>query len=495
MDEHQPFGAVLKRFRLAAGLTHEALAARAGPGARTISDLERGVSRTPRNDTLAFLVEALSLSPEQRVVLEAAAHPVASGIADPAHVAANLPIQLTGFVGRDEEARAVQGMLRRHDIRLVTLTGAGGVGKTRLAYHIAARSRAAFADGVFAAALAPVVDRSGAVQAIDQAIGGDGRRPLPVLAASLADKDLLLVLDNCEHLPATPGLVAELLRGGLRLKILATSRARLRVSGEQEFPVAPLPVPDVARLPPVSDLHDYAVIALFVDRATRARPDFALDSGNAAAVVGICARLDGLPLALELAAARVKVLPPRILLERLGDAVGGGSLRLLADGAHDLPARQQTLRNTIAWSHGLLASVEQTYFRRLAVFYGGYTLEAAEAILDRPIDRRNGSENDFSHLPVLDGLASLLEKSLLVREDGPDGEPRFVMLETIREYAWEQLTAAGEAVALRGQHAAYYLALVEATGGLLFAAPRTRARAAAEQGNIQAALRWLVEPG
>jgi predicted ATPase len=509
MDERQPFGAVLKRFRVAAGLTHEALAERAGLGARTISDLERGVSRAPRADTLALLVEALGLTPEQRARLEAAVRPgpdAAAAAPAPPSPPSNLPVELTSFVGREQEARAVRGLLQRGDTRLVTLTGPGGVGKTRLAFHVAAQTLSEFADGVVAVPLAPVVDREGAVTAIRRALGRDeqGRGSLADTIAELAGKELLLLLDNCEHLADAAPIVAELLRGCTRLRILTTSRASLRVSGEQEFAVSPLPVPDPTRLPTMAALADYAAVALFVDRAKRIRPEFALTPDNAAAVATICARLDGLPLAVELAAARVKALPPRVLAERLGDATGGGSLRLLTGGARDVAERHQTLRDTIAWSHDLLSPAEQTLFRRLAVFAGGCVLEAAEHVAEGLGARGWGLAETDSPSPyplapippsVLDGLASLVDKSLLVQEDGPEGEARYVMLETIRAYAWERLTASGEEAALRRRHAAYYLALVEATGGLLFAGARKRARLAAEQGNVQAALRWLVQHG
>jgi predicted ATPase len=509
MDERRHFGAVLKRFRLAAGLTHEALAERASLGARTISDLERGVSRAPRADTLALLVEALGLSPEQRTVLEAAARPATAtpdSREDTEAVAGTLSVPLTRFIGREDEVGSVPRVLLRSDVRLVTLTGAGGVGKTRLAIHVASRLKEAFADGVVAVALAPVADRDGAVQAIGRAISGDDRRhSLPNVVTSLARRELLLVLDNCEHLVEAVQIVAELLRGGSRLKILATSRAPLRVSGEQEYPVSPLPIPDVRHLPSVPALADNATVALFVDRAARVRPDFALTAENAATIAAICARLDGLPLAVELAAARIKVLPPRMLLERLNDATSGGSLDLLTGGARDLPERHQTLRDTIAWSHDLLTPSDQTLFRRLSVFHGGCTLEAAEAICSGGQGDRGTGARSFSVLSpcppaplsvsILDGLASLVDKSLLVQGDGPDGEPRFVMFETIREYAREQLIAASEERALLQRHAEYYLALVEETGGLLFAAARKRAKGAAEQGNVQAALRWLVQHG
>jgi predicted ATPase len=503
MEDRQPFGAVLKHFRVAAGLTHEALAERACLGARTISDLERGVSRAPRADTLALLVEALGLSEEHRAILEAAARPIPSELnsaAMPTRRQGNLPLQLTSFVGREQEARTVRALLGRDDTRLVTLTGPGGVGKTRLAFHVAAQLGDAFPDGLFAVDLAPVADRDGAIQAIGRALGEVDERLTPTaLIESLGPKRLLLLLDNFEHLLAAAPLVVELLRSCPRIKVLATSRAALRVSGEQEFPVQPLPVPDLTCLPAVSALMDYPSVGLFVERSARVRLNFTLTVDNAAAVAAICARLDGLPLALELAAARVRTLPPRVLLERLQGVPNAPSLGLLAGGLRDAPARQQTLRDTIAWSHALLTPDEQIIYRRLAVFAGGCTLEAADAVCALPVDVGSTSASPATEwsreIDIVDALNSLLDKSLLGQEDGSDGEPRVRMLETIRAYAWEQLVVAGEEEALRRRHAEYYLAMVETTGALLFAGERKRLRLAAEQDNVQAALRWLVQHG
>jgi non-specific serine/threonine protein kinase len=301
------------------------------------------------------------------------------------------------------------------------------------------------------------------------------------LLALLNQKHLLLVLDNCEHLLAATPLVVEILRSCHHVKVLATSRAPVRVSGEQVFPVSPLPVPDLGHLPPLGTMSDYAAIALFVERAARVRPDFALTLDNAPAITSICARLDGLPLAIELAAVRVRSLPPRTLLEQLVVAADTPSLRLLADGPRDAPERHQTLRSTIAWSHDLLTPAEQRLFGRLAVFASGWTLEAAEGVVATP--------------SLLDGLLSLVDKSLVMQEEVVHGALRFRMLETIRAFAWERLAASGEEDALRRRHADYLLATVEATGALLFAKEGTRSRLAAEQGNIQAALHWLVQNG
>jgi predicted ATPase/transcriptional regulator with XRE-family HTH domain len=504
MDERLPFGLVLKRFRLAAGLTHEALAERASLGARTISDLERGVSRAPRPDTLALLVEALDLSPDQRALLRAAGRPhldlttgTASSVRSPNH----LPLPLTSFVGRQGEIDAVHDVLCRDDTRLVTLTGPGGVGKTRLALQVAAQLVDGFPDGIFAVDLAPISDPNSVCDAIAQVleVSWECRPSLTSLIAALGEKRLLLLLDNFEHLLAVAPLVTDVLRRCSQVKVLATSRAPLRLSGEQEFSVPALPVPDPTHLPEVEALMEYAAVRLFVDRATRVQSDFVLTANNATAVATICARLDGLPLAVELAAARVRALPPLILLERLQTPTLV-TLDLLTRGARDAPPRQQTLRDTIAWSHDLLDEQERVLFRRLAVFSGGCTLEAAEAICSRSCkptgdDATSVQEEHLSKINVLAGLLSLVDKSLVDRADGLDGTPRFRMLETIRAYAAEQLVASGEESGIRREHATYYLSLVKATGALLFASERKRALQAAEQGNVQAALQWLVQYG
>jgi predicted ATPase len=408
----------------------------------------------------------------------------------PAVIPTNLPPSFTTFVDREEETRAVGQLLRREEIRLVTLTGPGGVGKTRLALHVAAELGDAFPGGIFLVSLASVAEGDGVVQAISRVIDAEStaRPTLASLVAKIGANRLLLVLDNCEHLPGVAAFVADLLRAAADLKVLATSRAPLHVSGEQEYPVSPLPVPDPSHSSQMAAVASSPAVALFVDRATHVRPDFALDADNAAAVAAICARLDGLPLAVELAAARIKALPPRVLTERLNDATAGGSLRLLTGGAVDSPKRHQTLHDTIAWSHDLLSDDDRALFRRLAVFIGGCTLEAAEAVC-------GGDPQGTPALDILEGLASLVDKSLVEQAVGPDGEPRYVMLETIREYALGRLEAAGEVATLRERHARHYLALVEATGALLFAKEPTRARLAAEDGNVQAALRWLVQGG
>jgi predicted ATPase/DNA-binding XRE family transcriptional regulator len=491
MVTRQPFGQLLKRYRLAAGLTHEALAERAMLSARAISDLERGVNRRPREATLALLMDALCLAPTQRALLEAAAR---SGDATLSLAAAHgtLPTPLTSLVGREREEQLARRLFERRDTRLVTLTGPGGVGKTRFGIHLAWELAARFADGVWYVPLAPVADRAGIVRAIARALGLPDYAGLhqSSIITALCDRNLLLVLDNYEHLLDSASLVTDLMRGCPQLSVLVTSRAPLRVSSELEMAIPPLVVPNLQQPAVLATLATNPAVALFVDRAARFKPDFVLQANNAAAVAAICVRLDGLPLALELAAARIKILPPERLLDRLEHTSGDQFLGLLSNGPRDVPSRLQTLRDTISWSYHLLTADEQHLFRLLSVFAAGCTIEAAEAILAPQAEpaARQGVD-------VLTGIASLVDNSLLYQQLDPQGSPRFMMLETIRAFAVQQLTAAGEEDEARARHARYYLALLEATGALLFASEAARRHLAYEQDNIQQALRWLVQQG
>ena len=400
----------------------------------------------------------------------------------------HLPPQRNTLVGRERELEAAKKLLMQDDIRLITLTGPGGTGKTRLAVQLAEDVAEQFAGGVWFAGLASILDSGLVVSAIAQAleVRASGNRPLveDIKEHLRLSPRALLVLDNFEHVLAAAPVVTELLGASRELKILVTSRAALHLYGEQELQVPPLALPDPRSLCPVELLSEYPAVALFVQRARAVKPDFTLGEENAAAVVEICARLDGLPLAIELAAARVKVLTPAAILGRLESR-----LRLLTGGARDLPERQQTLRRAMDWSHELLTGEEQKLFRRLAVFVGGFTLEAAEAVANA------GEDLD---LDVFDGVASLVDKSLLQQTGESAGEARFGMLETIREYGLERLAASGEEAATRRAHAAYFLVMAE-DGAPHMAGGAEQAqwleRFFSEHDNIRAALGWLTRTG
>jgi predicted ATPase/DNA-binding XRE family transcriptional regulator len=498
-DPRWAFGALLKRHRLRAGLTHERLAERSDLSPRTISDLERGVSRRPHRDTLELLIQALELSAAERSALESAAWAAAIGPVDlstSGREAGSVPVHLTSFIGREEELRATRDRLRR-GARLLTLTGVGGGGKSRLAARVASDVMHEFRDGARYVELAPVADADDVLPAIARALGV--ARPdtasvrMADTVAALCEREQLLVVDNFEHLLSSAPVISELLQGCPGLVILVTSRASLQLSGEHELTVAPLPVPPANPELTTEAIAEYASVRLFVDRAASINPAFVLSSANASAVAAICARLDGLPLALELAAARIKMLTAPALLLRLDSADSGSALRLLTRGARDVLPRQRTLRDTMLWSYNLLEPAEQRLLRQLSIFAGGCTLAAAEVVCGS--DSSGIGPGTDSASAVFDGLASLLDKSLLYLHEGPDSEQRFMLLETVREFGLDQLRANGELEPIARAHAIYYLQLIEATGALLFAGAPKQQRSTAEQHNLHEALRWLLHHG
>jgi predicted ATPase/DNA-binding winged helix-turn-helix (wHTH) protein len=401
----------------------------------------------------------------------------------------NIPVQRTPLLGRQKEVATARELLLREDVRLVTITGPGGIGKTRLAGQLASELVAHFAGGTHFVALSSLRDPELMASVIVQTLGiREGRRqpPLEILEDYLQRSlraPMLLVLDNFEHLMEAAPTVAKVLAAGCLLKILATSRGALHLYGEHEFPVPPLALPDLQCMPAVEVLGQYPALALFVQRAVAAKPDFELNRENARAVAEICTRLDGLPLAIELAAARVKVLSPSSMQLRLTSR-----LQLLTGGARDMPPRQQTLRATMDWSYDLLSALEQKLFRRLSVFVGGWTLEGAEAVCN--------IEGDLD-LDWLDGMASMVDKSLAEQAPPMMGESRFEMLETIREYALGKLEASGEKFPTKRAHAAYCLVLAEeqAVAQCGSAGTEWMERFAIEHDNFRAGLEWLTESG
>ena len=480
------FGARLRRLREGAGLTQEELASRAGLSTRAISSLERGERKHPYPHTARSLADALGLADDERVPLLAAV-PSRGGAAQAPAIAppeSSLPIPPTPLLGRERELPEVRGLLG--EVRLLTLTGTGGVGKTRLALEAA---RASLADGLFSTAdvafvaLAPLEDPSLVIPSIARSLGvreAEDQTLDEALRARLGGKRTLLVLDNFEHVLDAVPQVAGLVGSCPEATILATSRTPLRVRGEQEYPVEPLSLPVSTLSPDVQSVLNSPAGGLFVERAKAATPSFEVTSGNASAVAAICWRLAGLPLALELAAARVRFLDPAALLSRLDRAISSG-------WARDLPERQRTMHATLDWSHDLLRSTQQKLFRRLSVFAGGFSLEAAEAV------------GEVDPEDVITLLGSLVEQSLVTvgqDSDAADGV-RYGMLEPIRQYALERLVEAGEDEATRRSHAAFFLALAERAHPELQTARQVEwhGRLDREYDNLRAAMAWALSEG
>ncbi len=407
----------------------------------------------------------------------------------------NLPMQGTPLIGREREVAVICSLILRPEVHLLTLTGTGGIGKTRLGLQVATELLGDFTDGVYFVPLAPIRDPELVMPAIAQTLGikeTGGQAPLSLLKAFLQDKHLLLLLDNFEQILPVARRLSDLLALCPRLKILVTSRAPLHVSGEHEFLVPPLAVPSLKQLPAVETLSQYAAVALFLQRARMLKPDFQMTPADARFIAEICVRLDGLPLAIELAAARSKLLSPQALLSRLEHR-----LSVLTVGEQDAPLRQQTLRNTLSWSYDLLDNDEQRLFRRLAVFVGGCQFSAVEALC-LALDGRA--------TPILDGVTSLVDKNLLQVSTQDGDEPRLMMLETVREYGLECLVAAGESERTQEAHAATYFSfMMQADAALLGVEretwPMWRNREQErwldwqeqEYGNLRAALDVLLE--
>ena len=478
-------GELLRRYRSRARLTQEQLAERSGYSTDYISKLERG-ERLPPNTALDRLAAVLGLDATTHSVMEVARTRDALGAPDtgraPGTTVASLPVQVTSFIGREKEIDLLSTLLDGPAVRLLTLTGPGGIGKTRLVVRLCELLAERFADAMWFVPLAPLTDPENVGPAVASVLGVTAKPGVSLTDAVvrfLGGRNGLLVLDNFEHVQSAAPFLGLIVERCPDLRVVVTSRAPLVLASEHRFEVPTLPVPTSESTSNVASIADHAAVRLFVERAQAVRPEFDLRAGTARDVVAICTALDGLPLAIELAAARVRLFPPRALRQRLSPL-----LALLSGGPVDRPQRHQTLRATIDWSYDLLTGQERVLFARLGVFAGGGTLEAAEAVCDP------GGE-----LNVIGLLTSLVDKSL-VRQDG-EYEARVWLLETIRAYAAERLADMGEWALVGARHAFYYAAMVEKIEPRLIGAEQDEAlrQLDLELDNVRAALAWLWDHG
>ncbi|MDP9313911.1 MAG: tetratricopeptide repeat protein [Chloroflexota bacterium] len=503
------FGCWLKQQRQPRDLTREEVAHQVHCSVVTIRKIEAG-ERRPSKEIAARLAECLGVIPEDRLAFvrfaRSGSAPGPGSVPDPPHVehqpvlkpqshANNLPSAVTKLIGREQEVAAACNSLRHADVRLLTLVGSPGIGKTRLSIEIATRLQDAFADGLYFVALTPIADPCLVPAAIAQTLGVKetvGQTLEERLAAYLRDKQLLLVLDNCEHLLRGMLSIAGLLAACSGLKVLVTSRAPLQLRGERQFPVPPLLLPELGHLPPLDELANYAAVAVFVERSQAVAPTWVLTDDNRSYVATICARLGGVPLALELAAARSKLLSPRDLLARLDQ-----QLVLLTDAPRDMPPRHRTLRAALDWSYNLLPPPEQALLAQVAVFGGGFTLEAAEAVCQEWYAPPTASSRVWTpaqHTSVLDSLTALVNNSLLVEHVHAEQQTRFTLLEMIREYALERLDERHLGNVMRERHATYFLALAEQADAALQGPnqPVWLAVLETEHDNLRLALQWAL---